>query len=276
MGYLIFCITYTLEIVDLLQMEKMNPGRMLQQTITITMPVLALWLITPVPRAMAAPTAADARQVLNAQLQKLTPVGVTKRTVLFETVTARAPSGGYYPFIVTATIHDYSPGYPANRFYGETCVGRMDKWTFDLRDNGAGSWIAQGRMTVSDRVCHKNPSEGVSAVAADSLPGKPAEQRTAAASAPTGGTEKSASGNLYLGEYACYGTGGRLMAGMGFRLLAGGKYIDLDSKRGGSYRYDTGTATVSFSGGFLDGQKGSNVRTTGFQISSTVNCEPWR
>lgn len=252
-------------------------SKCLFKTILVTVPALAFLLLLPPRSAMAAPTAADARQTLNAQLQKLKPGGVTQRTVLFETVTPGTPNGGYYPFIVTATIHDYGPGYPANRFYGETCVGKMDKWKFDLRDNGASGWVAQGRMTVSDSRCTKNPSEGVSAVAVGSLPGKPAEQGATSTPSAVVGKQQAAAGNLYLGEYACYGAGGRLMAGMGFRLLAGGKYSDLDGSRGsGSYRHDAGSSTLSFSGGFLDGQKGSNVRITGFQISSTVNCEPWR
>ena len=40
--------------------------------------------------------------------------------------------------------------------------------------------------------------------------------------------------------------------------------------------YDAGGSTIKFRGGFLDGQVGKNVRTTGFSLSSTVSCEPWR
>ena len=66
------------------------------------------------------------------------------------------------------------------------------------------------------------------------------------------------------------------MAGMGFHLKPGNKYEDVDSKRGGTYTYNAGTSTIAFSGGFLDGQAGRNVRATGFAFSPTVNCEPWR
>lgn len=31
-----------------------------------------------------------------------------------------------YPFSVTGLIRDYGPGCPANRFYGDTCIGRME------------------------------------------------------------------------------------------------------------------------------------------------------
>ena len=254
----------------------MNPNRMFSGSFLVTVLTLAFLTLILLRPAMAAPTAANARQALHAQLQKLKPIGVTRRTILFETVTPGTPTGGYFPFIVTATIHDYGPGYPANGFFGETCVGKMDRWKFDLLDNGAGGWVAQGRMTVSGSVCKKNPAEGVSAVAVETLPGKPAEQGAMGTPAPTVRKEQGAAGNLYVGEYACYGTGSRLMAGMGFRLLAGNTYMDLDGKRGGSYRYDAGSAAISFSGGFLDGQKGRNVGTKGFQVSSTVNCEPWR
>jgi len=66
------------------------------------------------------------------------------------------------------------------------------------------------------------------------------------------------------------------MAGMGFHLKPGGTYHDVDGGRGGTYSYNAPPSAISFRGGFLDGQVGRNVRNTGFQLSSTVNCEPWR
>lgn len=81
---------------------------------------------------------------------------------------------------------------------------------------------------------------------------------------------------LYIGEYACYGTGGRLMAGMGFILLPGGRYYDVDKQRGGRYVYSPGNKTIRFVGGFLSGQVGKDVKSTGFQISNTVFAEPWK
>jgi hypothetical protein len=218
----------------------------------------------------AAPTAADLQRVLEAQLQNLKPTGMTQRTVLFEEVRPLKPSGSYYPFEVTATIHDYGPGYPANRFYGSTCVGRMEKWKFDLVPD-AGRWIAQGRMTVTNNVCKDNPAAGASSQPLANYRGTHAPKGAATAPQPAG-----AAGNLHLGEYACYGTGSRLMAGMGFHLKPGGKYYDVDGKRGGSYDYDAGAGTIKFRGGFLDGQAAKNVGASGFQISSTVSCEPWR
>ena len=66
------------------------------------------------------------------------------------------------------------------------------------------------------------------------------------------------------------------MAGMGFRVKTGGSYTDVDGKRGGTYLYDAGKATIAFRGGFLDGQVGKNVRAKGFALSGTVSWEPWR
>ena len=94
------------------------------------------------------------------------------------------------------------------------------------------------------------------------------------ANAPGTG-EAGRGGDLVLGEYACYGTGGRLMAGLGFHLHADGRYVDLDGARAGRYTYDRAGSAVAFRGGLLDGQTGRNVGPSGFDLSSTVHCEPW-
>lgn len=248
------------------------------------LPVLALFALmvlgVPARSANERPTVEQFKQVLNARLQKLKTDGYPVRTVLFQEVRAGTPNGGYYPFQVTAIIHDYGPGFPANKFYGETRIGKIDKWKFDLRRDEFGAWVVQGRMTPEFEY-HKNPAEGVSAVPVDTLPGTPVA-KSPASGEKGGASEKHApkqtakNGELYLGEYACYGTGNRLMAGMGFRLKAGGTYQDLDGKRGGQYAYDARAHTISFRGGFLDGQVGRNVQSTGFQLSATVRAEPWR
>jgi hypothetical protein len=79
------------------------------------------------------PSVAQFKQVFEAQLQKLKPDGFTARTVLFQEVRPGTPNGGYYPFQVTAIPHDYGPGYPANRYYGRTRVGRLCDWKTDPR-----------------------------------------------------------------------------------------------------------------------------------------------
>jgi hypothetical protein len=243
----------------------------------ITTILCMLFVVVPGSVVAAQPTVEQFKQVLEMKLQKLKPEGTTVRTVLFQDVIPGKPKGGSYPFQVTAVIHDYGPGFPKNRYYGETCVGKMDKWKFDLMPDDFGGWTVQGRMTVPGE-CKKNPSEGVSAIALASLPGKPAGK---AASADAQGTAPAApaagdSGNLYLGEYACYGTGGTLLAAMGFHLKPGGKYHDLDGGGAGTYNYNARQGTISFRGGFLDGETGRDVRNTGFQLTSTIHCEPWK
>ncbi len=225
--------------------------------------------------AAAQPSAAQFTQLLEAHLQKLKPAGTTVRTVLFQDVQPGKPNGGYYPFQVTAIIHDYGPGYPSNHYYGQTCVGKMDKWKFDALKDDFGKWIVQGRMTVSDAVCKNNPSEGVSSMPVAGLAGEAAPRAAPVGAQPTTPAVKE-QGSLYIGEYACYGVHTKLMAGMGFRLKTGGTYDDLDGKRGGAYIYDAAAATITFRGGFLGGQAGKHVRMKGFDLSATVNCEPWR
>ncbi len=66
------------------------------------------------------------------------------------------------------------------------------------------------------------------------------------------------------------------MAGMGMTLTTGNRYYDLDKQRGGTYKYDPKTGTITFSGGFLSRQTVKNVKTNGFNISATVRYEPWR
>ena len=237
--------------------------------------IAVLLLVAPGYAAGAQPSVELFKQVLDAKLQKVKSEGTTVRTVLFQEVVAGNPNGGYYPFQVTAIIHDYSQGYPPNGFYGETCVGKMEKRKFDLLADDFGGWKVQGPMTVLGPECKKNPSEGVSAIPLAGLPGARAgnEQTDAKPAAPPAAPE---GGNLYLGEYACYGAGNRLMAGMSFQLEPGGKYHDVDGERAGTYIYDAHESTISFRGGFLSEQTGRNVRNAGFQLSSTVHCEPWR
>src|SRR5882762_11065373 len=154
-----------------------------------------------------APTVDTLKQVLNQRLQKLRPDGSTERNVLFQEVRAGNASGGDYPFQVTALVRDYGPGYPANRFYGETCVGRMDKRVFRMSRDDFGEWQVEGAMTVTHGdglECKKNPSAGVSSMPLSSLQGTPAPAGTPppAPASPAGNSSSS----LATGEYACYGS----------------------------------------------------------------------
>jgi hypothetical protein len=225
--------------------------------------------------AMAAdtPSVDTVKQVLDQQLQKLRPVGTTERNVLFEAVRAGTPNAGLYPFQVTLSIRDYGPGYPANRYYGETCVGHMDKEPFDLHRNAFGEWQADGRMSIlsSDgRQCKPNPSAGVSSIPLASLPGSPAPSGpTAAPPPPARAAGKNA--GLPTGEWACYGTGNSIL--FGFFLQPGGTYLDGDKKPAGTYKYDSAAGTISFRGGSMGGQVGKHARGRHFDLSETVSCE---
>lgn len=114
----------------------------------------------------------DAKKVIEARLQQLKPTGFSERQVIFKELRAGQAQGGSYPFQVTAVIRDYGSGNPATQFYGETCVGRINRSEFTLRQNSYGSWVPQGRFTVSlgpDYECRKNPSEGTSSIPLESL-----------------------------------------------------------------------------------------------------------
>ena len=78
---------------------------------------------------------------------------------------------------------------------------------------------------------------------------------------------------LPLGEYGCIGSGTTQLAGMGSKLLPGGRYTDLDGGSPGTYTI-TGN-TISFHGGHLDGQTGRDIRNQGYTIGRMVSCQKW-
>ena len=80
-------------------------------------------------------------------------------------------------------------------------------------------------------------------------------------------------GTLPTGEYACYGSGMRILAGLGFKLLGGGVYTDLDNKSRG--RYAITGSTITFTGGHLGGQTGRDIKNKGFTIGQMVSCQLW-
>ena len=232
------------------------------------MRTLVLLAATSLACHAQAPSPDVLKQVLSKTLLGLRPEGYTERQVLFQSVTANPKKGAFYPFTVTAIIRDYNPGYPPNRYYGTTCVRKMDGWIFNLSPGANGQWAVDGMMTVTNTsTCTDNPSAGVSSVPLATLSGTPA---------PTGTPAAAPAAELHIGEWACYGTGGRLMAGMGFRLQPNGAYVDLDNKRAGRYTHNKAAGTITFQGGFLDGQTGRSLKPNSFQISNTVSCEPWR
>jgi hypothetical protein len=84
------------------------------------------------------------------------------------------------------------------------------------------------------------------------------------------GVSPAGTAGLQAGEYACAGSGGRILIGLGFKLRADGTYTDLDGKTSGQVVYKG--LDVTFVGGHLDGQVGRNVRNgTNFEIHS-ISC----
>jgi hypothetical protein len=231
------------------------------------MRTLALLATTILACHAQAPSPDVLKQVLTKRLLSLQPTGTTERQVLFQSVTPAPKKGAFYPFTVTALIRDYGPGYPANKFYGETCIGKMDNWVFNLSPGANGEWAIDGRMTVTGATCTKNPSAGVSSVPLATLTGTPA---------PAGTPAAAPAAELHIGEWACYGAGGRLLAGLGFFLQPNGAYLDGDKKLAGRYIHNKAAGTIAFQGGFLDGQTGRGLKGNSFQLSNTVSCEPWR
>lgn len=224
----------------------------------------------------AQPSTEIFKEALVKRLQSLRPDGFERRTVKLVQVVPGKTNSGTTSYKVTAYIHDYDEGYPPNKYYGQTCVGKMDNWPFTMHKDASGEWIVQGKFTVTDSDCQTNTAEGSESLPLADVPGttyEPGKNNQAKKNSPK--TEENQD-LLYIGEYAAYGTGGRLMAGMGIILTKDNRYYDLDKKRGGTYNYDKKTATISFQGGFLSGQKGRNVNTNGFDLSETVHYEPYR
>ena len=83
----------------------------------------------------------------------------------------------------------------------------------------------------------------------------------------------TADGGLKLGEYACYGSGGSILIGLGFKVLSGNRYTDLDGKEHGTFSISSDN--VTFRGGHLDGQVGTNLKDYKFNIHS-ASCEPFK
>jgi len=236
--------------------------------------ILVAFALIAACNSEAQPSTEIFKEAFVKKLQSLRPEGYEKRTVKIVQVTPGKTNSGTTSYKVTAYIHDYDEGYPPNKYYGQTCVGKMDNWTFTMHKDDFGEWTVEGRFTTNNS-CITNPAQGQESQPLTSLPGTIYEIGKNAASSKTVKSTNNKS-PLYIGEYAAYGTGGRLMTGMGMILTADNHYYDLDKKRGGTYSYNQQTGTITFSGGFLSGQTGKNVNTRGFDISATVHYEPWR
>jgi len=96
--------------------------------------------------------------------------------------------------------------------------------------------------------------------------GKP--QKTLPAK-PTGGN----SSGLKVGEYACTGSGGQMMIGLGFKVTSGNRYTDLDGKSTGTFSISGGK--IEFRGGHMDGITGRDLKDNWFVVGSQASCGPF-
>lgn len=211
-------------------------------------PLLCAFLAAPASLATAAdaPSADTLKQVLTARLLELKPEGMSERRVLFESVKAGRASAGAWPFTVTLNVLDYGPGYPKNRYYGQTCLRQFQDAPFKLWLDDKGGWRVDGAMTARVGDCKDNPAEGVLAIPLASVRGSPAPAGTA----PAVASAATPAGQMAFGRYECWANGqARLL--MNFSTTAAGRYTGSDGKSG---RYSLDAARrVSFEGGALDG-----------------------
>ena len=220
----------------------------------ISVALLAYVLIAPAFALQQVPGVDALKRTLEKELMDLKPTGFTERNVLFQEVTAGRPTAGSYPFRVTALIRDYGSGYPKNRYYGQTCVGKMTQRDFLMVPDAFGGWQVQGAMTVSlgpDSTCTNNPSEGASSFPLSTLTGTRVPAGSDAASVPAGAATVGGGKGVALGTYECWANG-RARGMMNFKITGPGRYTDSEAKAGG-FRLDEASGRMSFQGGLLDG-----------------------
>src|SRR5215831_1705217 len=112
---------------------KRNSGtevpRRLKPTLLKRMKTPLLFAFSLCAAFAAGPSADTLKQVLTRKLMILKPSEASERNVLYQSV---QPGSGMNTFRVTAIIRDYSPGYPKNRYYGQTCTRRFNATEFTL------------------------------------------------------------------------------------------------------------------------------------------------
>ena len=221
----------------------------------------------------APPTIREFMRVLDVQIQRTKPREVFQRTIVFDDVRAGDSEGNAFPFTVSATVHDYNPGYSPSHYYGRTCITRIIGARYVMRRDQLGEWVVERKSPTPEPVCSDNPADGKSAYPLDSLRGT---RVGTSAPLPPLMTKKQVNVNLRLGEYACTWPGGRLASQMKFRLNADRTYTDLEGKRGGTYVFVQLEGTLHFKGGFLDKMGGPSVEDLSvFKISPALTCAPW-
>lgn len=78
---------------------------------------------------------------------------------------------------------------------------------------------------------------------------------------------------LKVGDYACYDADGQVLAGLGFKVLKRGKYSDLSGAVVGSYAISADG--VTFKGGPLNGETGSELKNGQFRTGAQAMCAPY-
>jgi hypothetical protein len=223
--------------------------------------------------AQAAPSTTQFMRVLDAKLQQARPRDILKRTILLADVSVGEPVGRIYPFTATATIHDYTPGWPPERYFGKTCITRLVGARYNMLRDAIGEWKVETKANTPAPVCTDNPTDGKSAVPLDSLRGT---RVGTSLPPPELMTKKRVNINLKLGEYACIWPTGRISSQMRFRLNRDKTYTDLEGARGGTYTYEPFSATIKFNGGFLDKMGGKAVSDiSAFALTPSLTCSPW-
>lgn len=218
---------------------------------------VALLTFLSIPTAFAlqrAPGVEDFKRTLEKSLMALRSEGYTERNVLFQQVIAGRPAGASYPFRVTAVIRDYSPGYPKNKYYGQTCVSKMTQRDFLMVPDAFGGWQVQGAMTVSnsaDYTCKDNPSENASSFPLSTLQGAAAPAGSTSPGTRPSPANAGVTSGVAQGSYECWANS-RPRMGLNFKITGPGKYTDSEGKPG-AYRLDAASGKISFQGGMLEG-----------------------
>lgn len=86
-------------------------------------------------------------------------------------------------------------------------------------------------------------------------------------------TNGGSSSGLKVGEYACTGSGGRIMIGLSFKVLSGNRFTNLDGDQSGTFTISDGK--ITFRGGHLDGITGRDLKDNWFTVGSQASCGPY-
>lgn len=206
----------------------------------------------------------EAKRAINQRLLKIWKDIGTKgtRTVVFQDVVPGRGTPGHYPFRATLLVHDQETGYPPNRYYGKTCVGRLEQEVYTLAQDDFGGWDAQGKMTpdLNSKQCQNNTAEGMAKIPLSSLQGTlapvaggaPARSQVVPLPPQQQQLQKQpgAANVVAPGSYQCWANG-QARPLLNFTSSGNGQYTGVDGLPG-TMNVD-GNGRVAFRGGSLDG-----------------------